>query len=246
MNSSLSEAINYLAHYENIYIMDNHRLATWCWLQHIDKSEQYTVLHIDYHYDTNSSGIEEFKERLDKKLFSSDLNSYIDFNFQILNKKYFISWDNYLPIFHQFYSHSISKYILFVNRDEFLVPEIINPVIELKPEELLEDFCKFELNTDTKWIINIDLDYFFLNKDKVFFKNNMKEIISSLCSTILRINAQKKLNVLTIALSPDIKLKNNGWDQSLDYLMEFEKYLKLPIANHLVNLCLNVRNKNYR
>ena len=34
-----------------IYVMDNHRDATWCWFHQCRDGERYNFMHIDRHYD---------------------------------------------------------------------------------------------------------------------------------------------------------------------------------------------------
>lgn len=34
-----------------VYVMDNHRLALWCWWQHLEPDERHGLIHIDRHYD---------------------------------------------------------------------------------------------------------------------------------------------------------------------------------------------------
>ena len=37
---------------DNLYVMDNHRLALWCWWQHLDNEHtMWDFIHIDRHYD---------------------------------------------------------------------------------------------------------------------------------------------------------------------------------------------------
>jgi len=42
---------NLLWHHERLYVMDNHRLALWCWWQHLEESRRWTFVHVDRHYD---------------------------------------------------------------------------------------------------------------------------------------------------------------------------------------------------
>ena len=35
----------------NVYVMDNHLSAAWCWLQSCDRQKKYNFMHIDRHYD---------------------------------------------------------------------------------------------------------------------------------------------------------------------------------------------------
>ncbi|MCK5332734.1 hypothetical protein KAJ41_02620 [Candidatus Parcubacteria bacterium] len=50
---------NFLYHFKdkNIYIMDNHRLSLWCWINEIDKKDynKYTFVQIDDHFDCGAT-----------------------------------------------------------------------------------------------------------------------------------------------------------------------------------------------
>jgi len=40
---------NFLWRSGSVYVMDNHRAAMWCWLQHVDPNHPHAILHIDRH-----------------------------------------------------------------------------------------------------------------------------------------------------------------------------------------------------
>jgi hypothetical protein len=42
---------NLLWRLDRLYVMDNHRLALWCWWQRLPESERWHYLHVDCHYD---------------------------------------------------------------------------------------------------------------------------------------------------------------------------------------------------
>ena len=42
---------NFLWNHEKIYIMDNHRLAAWCWKNKIEHKKSTYIFHLDKHYD---------------------------------------------------------------------------------------------------------------------------------------------------------------------------------------------------
>jgi len=43
---------NFLWQSDSLYVMDNHRLALWCWWQYLDNNPGYiNFVHIDRHYD---------------------------------------------------------------------------------------------------------------------------------------------------------------------------------------------------
>src|SRR4051812_42334401 len=46
--------INFLWWQKNVYIMDNHRAAAWCWDRHLDVAlgSQLHLFHVDQHDDT--------------------------------------------------------------------------------------------------------------------------------------------------------------------------------------------------
>ena len=54
--------ISFLWKFNNIYIMDNHRLALWCQLQHFDESRKYDIHHIDAHYDFRESSNKKIRQ----------------------------------------------------------------------------------------------------------------------------------------------------------------------------------------
>ena len=55
---------NLLCKAGNVYIMDNHRAAMWCWLQEVPEDGVVGLFHIDEHYDTLYSRIDEWKASL--------------------------------------------------------------------------------------------------------------------------------------------------------------------------------------
>lgn len=55
---------NFLWKRQNVYVMDNHRAALWCWLQHIDPKQPYSLFHMDQHYDTLASRMTTWLDNL--------------------------------------------------------------------------------------------------------------------------------------------------------------------------------------
>lgn len=50
-NQTSMFGVNVLWRERNVYIMDNHRCALWCWLQEIPGEDRLSVFHVDAHYD---------------------------------------------------------------------------------------------------------------------------------------------------------------------------------------------------
>ena len=111
-NASLAHNQNLLWKTNNIYIMDNHRAALWCWLQEINKSKKYNVFHLDKHSDmglVNDKIIDYIPH-----MSSKTITEYLELSFEgIGNKKFpIISWDNYLTIFLKYFTKNISELLL--------------------------------------------------------------------------------------------------------------------------------------
>ena len=61
---STSSKDNILGCERNIYVMDNHRLALWCWFQEMEKGKRYNLFHIDAHPDMSESALLHFNQDL--------------------------------------------------------------------------------------------------------------------------------------------------------------------------------------
>ena len=85
-------------------------------------------------------------------------------------------------------------------------------VAELRIKKLNEMIGK----KSKKWIINLDLDYFYESNDDGFFQLLSDEYISMLAYKLKNIRDQ--IQVLTIALSPECC---RNWDNSLHALNIF-------------------------
>jgi len=46
-NSSFAFNTNLLVKEGNNYLMDNHRMALWCWIQELDLNKVYAMVHIE-------------------------------------------------------------------------------------------------------------------------------------------------------------------------------------------------------
>lgn len=80
--------INFVSVTNNICIMDNHRVAFWFWLNKLNKSKEYRIIHIDKHYDTNDGCMEEWKSSLPKNLEKLSLEQLMNVGY---NKEIFFA-----------------------------------------------------------------------------------------------------------------------------------------------------------
>jgi hypothetical protein len=99
-NSSSIFTQNFLWRQRNVYVMDNHRAALWCWLQHMDPKQPYSLFHIDQHYDTLTSRMPDWLENLPPD-WRLGIDAYLSHKVQYpdIPPCPLFSWDNYLSIF---------------------------------------------------------------------------------------------------------------------------------------------------
>lgn len=233
-NSSGAYDLNLLCNLDKVYVMDNHRAALWCWLQIIDLTQKYNMLHIDAHHDTNDGKLCSSLENINKNFKLLSIEQYLaleykDTNFESNSKV--ISWDNYIPIFHSLYGENcINHYNFFTHGLNTISKEIELMTTEYNIENAMGNIEKL-LNDDCntfKWIVNIDLDYFFEEGSDGFKRlfdnksiNNLIEIIAN--------SLENRIAILTIALSPE---QCGGWENAKSILSLFENSLgfKVPLS----------------
>jgi hypothetical protein len=207
---------NFLWRKENVYVMDNHRAALWCWLQHIDPKLPHSLLHIDQHYDALMSRLETWLAHLPEN-WDLGIDEYLSRTVKhrdIPEPLPLFGWDNYLSIYLALYKDSLRGCRFATHREgtkpdcEFMECEVWD--LPLNLDFWLEDALK-------PWIVNLDLDYFFWQGgddeqaqrmlSKSFINNVMKKASAKL--------ADGTIGVLTIALSPEYC---GGWKQSEEVL----------------------------
>jgi hypothetical protein len=91
---------NFLWRTGNLYIMDNHRAALWCWLQHVNPKQHHSLFHIDRHYDALTSRLDTCLANLPAD-WSLGVDEYLARTVEhqdIIEPLPLFSWDNYLRI----------------------------------------------------------------------------------------------------------------------------------------------------
>ncbi len=204
--------------------MDNHRMAAWCWANHIDnyEIEKYTIIHIDRHNDTVANEMEQWTSSLKNGLKGLSLNEYDNIEYQKNkhNKYKVFKWNNYIPLFHHYYSNQINRYIFFTNTNE-KTPDFLNNFVEHCPACNLFNSLRICFgNSKESFIINLDIDFFFIDNPryKILYSDS---VIKKLIKDIMELMKNDK-NILTIALSPECC---GGWANSLKFMKKyFSKY----------------------
>jgi len=185
--------------HNDIYIMDNHRMALWSWMQKlkINPSQKFNLLHLDAHYDTGPiETVSSIQENLTLAEYLALKNT---------QGEALVQWDNYLTAFFQLYKDHISNSVAFTQK--IGIPYKFDNEFELY--ELLKQNDKFFDHADP-WIVNIDLDYFYGRQ----FKNSPMvhpEYICDFFKMIKNAYDENKILIVTIALSPECC---GSWDNS--------------------------------
>lgn len=202
-----------------LYVMDNHRLAMWCWLNELRpnaNSEEFNLLHIDAHPDLSPNGIVQFsKEQKDITAFSlAEYRNYRDLEANIP----LIRWDNYLTFFLDRYKELVKPYNTFSATHKMGSPQTLHH--DVMPHELIKFMNNYLgekiFYNNNRWIVNLDLDYFFSTQPEklVLFSD---EYLEALTLIIKKALAEKTIAVLTIALSPECC---GSWEKAEDLLFK--------------------------
>lgn len=222
LESSLDVHLNFLFNCGKFYIMDNHRAASWCWLQKISTASVYNFFHIDRHYDLVDHPIRVKEQVLDRNINVSNLNlgEYLGLEEILsggLEAKVF-SWDNYIVNLLLIYPTLFNDKLFATHGEDgenenYITREIdVNSVITE-----LEDYLQ-EVE-DCNLILNIDIDYFFQDLDGEYFEIFSDDDIEFLCLIIDEYI--EKIEVITIALSPECC---GGWENAIRIVKKITDY----------------------
>lgn len=203
------------------YVMDNHRLALWCWFQEIKKEEKtrYNIFHIDAHPDQSTNGIEHVKD----DLFSLSLEDYRTRLQEDINIPLY-RWDNYLEIFLQKYpdliAHTISA-THHLGSNKTLSEDLKSYHLLKRMTEIFSE--KVYLNKH-QWIVNLDLDYFYSSAPEKTLMYS-EQWLKALANAIELGFKNNLISVFTISLSPECC---GSWENAENILRFFyTKSLKI-------------------
>ena len=196
--------------------MDNHLAAGWCWLNELNSEEQYYFYHIDRHTDLLNNvpkrsyssikrgcSLEEYLNCSYSQNNSIKLSEYKSFrwgtyikNIQKLHPNWFC--ENYFATHEEARDSSKNgKLKIKANRSPFF---LCDPI---------------DIYTDKKWIVNLDLDYFFckssIDENQKRFKMFSDQYIRNFSKDINGL--MKNIAVMTIAFSPECC---GGWNNAID------------------------------
>ncbi len=212
-NDSDTSNLNFLWKKDNIYIMDNHLAALWCWLQEINPHDKYKLLHIDSHYDAANDAAKMPSLKLDH-LFGITLEEYRLLSYSdSTGREHPLFWhDNYMwPLFPGNGS-PVSEFIFAAHNDKH-APRF-DKYDKIPPCELLQLCPRFAYSKDN-WIVNVDLDYFFhdfcCRSGRRYIRLFSYQYIERVFSSLKYHHQNGRIAVLTIALSPEFC---GGWNEA--------------------------------
>lgn len=228
---------------DNIYVMDNHLAAAWCWMQECNADTRYNFLHIDRHNDlgTNTPFDVYRYIRGNQHL---PIDEYTNLSWandgNHIQVKAF-RWDNYItqcsylfPEWFQDVVFSTRTPLLDRSEREKLLGTEIHSLSATELLHFIDD--KMHVNEDAeqlnelvgkpslKWIVNLDLDYFFESLGDGCFQLLTDDYIIALAKRLREVRS--RIQVLTIALSPECC---GNWGNALHALHVFmEAYEEQP------------------
>jgi hypothetical protein len=191
-----SENCSFLFQHNNIFVMDNHRLALWCWQYYLNsinqKDNKFNFFHLDAHEDAkvdlSPSCWDEIQNISLQDYMSekSDVGNYLKYR-----------WDNYLPVFvHE--NQPLIRKSVFVTHQVGLLGFAHQ---RISSYGLLQEFPKLFVD-ELQWIINLDLDYFYPKelKENLLFDTQW---IKTFFRQIKKQYDQGDIALITVALSPE-------------------------------------------
>lgn len=209
----------------NIYLMDNHRLAFWCWLNggvHKGDFGKCAFVHIDDHFDCCLFNVNEMMAEIEKNklFFYQEIDNFRENENGLMDQdgvafKTF-NWANYLvpAIYKGFFDNGKLYFFVPSYSGKLFAPEN-GDIYKLNDKVSYTHYDKKNLSDleivlqkENNIILNIDFDYFeeFLDEPML-----IKKYFSL-------INKYKvKIKLMTVALTPN---PNGDWSKS-------EKILKI-------------------
>lgn len=213
-NQSYACTLNFLWRQESLYIMDNHRAAAWCWLQHKPNDwdspdRQLTVLHIDAHYDTaGASGLSVDGQPQTGTL---TLGEYLTAHIVDAGEEICVyRWDNYISLLQHHHPTFVAQW-LFATHGIGEKPAFGYTAID--PKQLISRLAEMRAQGEL-FILNLDLD-FFRSKDGDRYPERDRR---PLFETIAALRDEGRLLVTTVCLSPECC---GSWRSAEQLLQEF-------------------------
>ncbi|WP_024610436.1 UPF0489 family protein [Pseudoalteromonas sp. TB64] len=216
-NASGATKVNFLYQQENVFFMDNHRTASWCWEKNISECSNIALIHIDAHYDAGVVEAIDIMRLPDPK--SSSVTEYINkvnrSSPEHLCETPVITWDTYLYIFESIHRDKINSLLCVTHGYGAKLPDE-SVAVDLNADKVTNSLYQLA-NFSGSVIINIDLDYFAKQN---FKDDNPTRSLKKIAEAIGVLSTSASV-CITICLSPGCC---DGWEEAEAILKLFNRY----------------------
>ena len=212
----------------NVFLMDNHRAALWCWQQEIDLYvTPHSVLHVDRHTDCLGANLDAHLAAM-PSLRGLSIEDYLDASVTLAGASVpLFRWDNYLSIHLEKFGKQVSV-VRSVDHDDGDAP---NHPRTMRPraDEVPPNVLYWLRHASRRWIVNVDLDYFFCKEakpqlnDVPWFPMFSDAFIEMLFGEIKVAMDEGLVGVVTLCLTPTDFTA--GWDECLKLSSKIFKIL---------------------
>ncbi len=192
--------------------MDNHRAALWCWQQHLDLySDPHSLIHIDRHYDALGSELRKHVKVM-PDLRGLTIKDYLGARVKLSDWLPLFRWDNYLSLYLEAVSPKLQTLRCLTQHDGD--KPRFQGIMEPDPEDLPENF-EYWLKQG-RWIVNIDLDYFFCpsRTDDEFILMYSEAYLNEVFEGLRRAIDLGNVAVVTVCLTPSNFTP--GWEACIE------------------------------
>lgn len=214
LGTSHAQTLNFLWHdpKRRLYVMDNHLAALWCWLRDLGVHEEYTLIHVDAHWDgcimppgdtKNLSGLDP-----------TDLDAFTALRSQGGDTTA-VMWDNYISGLLALRSHPSE--VIMTAHQHLADLHIKHKAIKVESPDSFFRFLNLRLEQSTGMILlNIDLDYLFLDISGSLVRSFSTDFLAALVSGIRTVSAPNL--IITVSWSPETC---GGWAEAATACKEF-------------------------
>lgn len=189
---------------DRLYVMDNHRLALWCWWQHLDESPRWSFHHIDRHFDALWQIYNPWPEHF-RPEHRTDLDAFRRATFETGDGPFELyRWDAITSALWSLHRNVLTD-VSFATANEGDAPPM-ERAQHIDPWRLLAHL-DFLADADEPGsvprIIDVDLDYFARHDlNGAFGQVFSDEYLEQFGASLRRGYESGRFGVITVALSP--------------------------------------------